>query len=53
MILIYYKTWIYQCLIIQVKSPSPKSRFPETGSDSSIGLDRESGHGSFSGPLCE
>ena len=30
--LIYYKTWIYQCLIMQVKSPSiyilaPRTRF--------------------------
>ena len=27
----------------QVKSPSPESRVPETGSDSPIGSDRESG----------
>ena len=26
--LIYYKTWIYQCLIKQVKSPSTWSRVP-------------------------
>ena len=26
MILIYYKTWIYQCLIKKVKSPSTWSR---------------------------
>ena len=43
MILIYYKTWIYQCLIIQVKSPSIWSRVPETGSDPPIGSDRETG----------
>ena len=33
MMLIYYKTLIYQCLIKQVKSPSICSRVPETGSD--------------------
>ena len=27
----------------QVKSPSPESRVPETGSDPPIGLDRDSG----------
>ena len=27
----------------QVKSPSPESRVPETGSDPSIGSDRDSG----------
>ena len=32
---------------IQVKSPSPESRFPETGSDPPIGLDRESGRDIF------
>ena len=44
MILIYYKTWIYQCLIIQVKSPSiyMVSR-PRLGSDPSFGSGRESG----------
>ena len=44
MILIYYKTWIYQCLIIQVKSPSiyMVSR-PGLGSDPSFGSGRESG----------
>ena len=42
--LIYYKTWIYQCLIKQVKSPRiyMVSR-PGLGSDPSIGSDRESG----------
>ena len=44
MILIYYKTWIYQCLIIQVKSPSiyMVSR-PGLGSDPPFGSDRDSG----------
>ena len=44
MILIYYKTWIYQCLIIQVKSPSIDmvSR-PGLGSDPPFGSDRDSG----------
>ena len=44
MILIYYKTWIYQCLIIQVKSPSiyMVSR-PGLSSDPSFGSGRESG----------
>ena len=44
MILIYYKTWIYQCPIIQVKSPSiyMVSR-PGLGSDPPIGSDRDSG----------
>ena len=44
MILIYYKTWIYQCLIIQVKSPSiyMVSRLG-LGSDPSFGSGRESG----------
>ena len=32
----------------QVKSPSPESRVPETGSDPSIGSDRESGRDTFS-----
>ena len=43
MMLIYYKTWIYQCLIKQVKSPSICSRIPETGSDPPIGSYREPG----------
>ena len=30
MILIYYKTWIYQCLFKQVKSPSTWSRVPNS-----------------------
>ena len=30
MILIYYKIWIYQCLIKQVKSPSTWSRVPNS-----------------------
>ena len=44
MILIYYKTWIYQCLIIQIKSPSIYlvSR-PGLGSDPPFGSDRDSG----------
>ena len=44
MILIYYKTWIYQCLIIQIKSPSIYlvSR-PGLGSDPLFGSDRDSG----------
>ena len=44
MILIYYKTWIYQCLIIQVKSPSiyMVSRLG-LDSDPSFGSGRESG----------
>ena len=44
MILIYYKTWIYQCLITQVKSPSiyMVSR-PGLGSDPSFGSGRDSG----------
>ena len=41
--LIYYKTWIYQYLIMQVKSPSICSRVPEPGSDPLIGSGRESG----------
>ena len=41
--LIYYKTWIYQCLIKQVKSPNIRSRVSETGSDPPIGSGRESG----------
>ena len=41
--LIYYKTWIYQCLIMQVKSPSICSRVPEPGSNPLIGSGRESG----------
>ena len=32
----------------QVKSPSPESRVPETGSDPPIGSDRESGRDSCS-----
>ena len=43
MMLIYYKTWIYQCLIKHVKSPSICSRVPETGSDPPIGSDQEPG----------
>ena len=43
MMLIYYKTWRYQCLIKQVKSPSICSRVPETGSDPPFGSGRESG----------
>ena len=43
MILIYYKTSIYQCLIMQVKSPSICSRVPEPGSDPLTGSGRESG----------
>ena len=44
MILIYYKTWIYQCLIIQVKSPSIYMVLrPGLGSDPSLGSGRESG----------
>ena len=44
MILIYYKTWIYQCLITQVKSPSiyMVSR-PGLSSDPSFGSGRETG----------
>ena len=47
MILIYYQTWIYQCPIIQVKSPSiyMVSR-PGLGSDPPIGSDRDSGRDS-------
>ena len=40
---IYYKTWIYQCLIMQVNSPSICSRVPEPGSDPLIGSGRELG----------
>ena len=47
MMLIYYKTWIYQCLIKQVKSPSICSRVPETGSNPPIGSVRESGRDSM------
>ena len=43
MMLIYYKTWIYQCLIKQVKSPSICSRFPEIGLDLPIWSDRKPG----------
>ena len=44
MILIYYKTWIYQCLIIQVKSPSIYMVLrPGLGSDPPFGSGRESG----------
>ena len=48
MILIYYKTWIYQCLIIQVKSPSIYlvSR-PGLGSDPPFGSDRDSGRDTY------
>ena len=31
----------------QVKSPSPESRVPETGSDPPIGSDRDSGHDNY------
>ena len=44
MMMIYYKTWRYQCLIKQVKSPSICSRVPKTGSDPLIESDRDSGH---------
>ena len=48
MILIYYKTWIYQCLIIQVKSPSIYMvSCPGLGSDPSFGSGRESGRDSM------
>ena len=49
MILVYYKTWIYQYLIIQVKSPSIDmiSR-PGLSSDPSLGSDRDSGRDNFS-----
>ena len=43
MMLIHYKTWRYQCLIKQVKSPSICSRVSETGSDPPIGSGWESG----------
>ena len=44
MILIYYKTWIYQCLIIQVKSPSIYLvSCPGLGSDPPFGSDRDLG----------
>ena len=44
MILIYYKTWKYQCLIIQVKSPSIHMvSNPGHGSDPPFGSDRDSG----------
>ena len=44
MILIYYQTWIYQCPIIQVKSPSIYMvSHPGLGSDPPIGSDRDSG----------
>ena len=43
MMLIYYKTWIYQCLIKQVKSPNIRPRVPETDSDLPIWSGRESG----------
>ena len=48
MILICYKTWIYQCPIIQVKSPSiyMVSR-PGLGSDPPIGSDQDSGRDIF------
>ena len=51
MILIYYKTWKYQCLIIQVKSPSIDmvSRLG-LGSDPPFGSDRDSGSDSWSFP---
>ena len=44
MILIYYKTWIYQCLIIQIKSPSIYLvSCPGLSSDPLFGSDRDSG----------
>ena len=48
MILIYYKTWIYQCLITQVKSPSiyMVSR-SGLGSDPLFGSGREPGRDSW------
>ena len=51
MMLIYYKTWIYQCLIKQVKSPSICSHVPETGSDPPFGSSRESGRDSSASGL--
>ena len=38
-----YKTWRYQYLTKQVKSPNICSRIPETGSDPLIGSGWESG----------
>ena len=35
----------------QVKSPSPESRVPKTGSDPPIGSDRDSGRDNSSGKL--
>ena len=44
MILIYYKTWIYQCLITQVKSPSIYMVLRSgLGSEPLFGSGRESG----------
>ena len=36
-------SWLEKKKINQVKSPSPESRVPETGSDPPIGSDRDSG----------
>ena len=36
-------SWLLKKKKNQVKSPSPESRVPETGSDPPIGSDRESG----------
>ena len=48
MILIYYKTWKYQCLIIQVKSPSiDMVSCPGLGSDPPFGSDRDLGRDRF------
>ena len=43
MMLIYYKTWIYQCLIKQVKSPSTWSRVPNSVRIFPIGSGWDSG----------
>ena len=53
MMLIYYKTWIYQCLIKQVKSPNIRPRVPEIGSDPLIGSGRKSGRDIFNIPFFE
>ena len=39
--LIYYKTWIYQCLNMQVRSPSIYILAPRTRFGSAIESDRE------------
>ena len=49
--LIYYKTWIYQCLIKQVKSPNIRSRVLETGTDPPNGSGRETGRDSIRIPM--